>query len=235
MTEKKVKIGIIGDYNASMTAHVCLPEALKISAKGLKISVEQIWLPTDDINLMSPSEKESFDGYWCAPGSPYKNRLAALSLIHFARTSQKAYLGTCGGYQHAIVEFAVNELGLKSAGIEEEEPDSSMPVIAALGCRLNDEKRAIQISAGSKLSTIMQKIEITEEYRCGFGMNPQYSYLFEKSDLQFCAFNQDKAPQAFELKNHRFFIGTAFQPERSSRQGVNHPLVRAFLQATLDG
>jgi len=45
------------------------------------------------------------------------------------------------------------------------------------------------------------------------------------------AWDQDGDPRAVELRDHPFFIGTAFQPERSALRGENHPLITAFVRA----
>jgi CTP synthase (UTP-ammonia lyase) len=226
-----LKIALVGDYDETITAHSCIPKALSLSAESLNAAVQPVWVPTTEIKKLSQSDRSEFDGIWCVPGSPYQDRAAVLELIRYARTSATPYLGTCGGYQHAILEFAINELGYKDADLEEENPKASMPLISALSCRLTDESRKISISKDSKLHLFLEQSELSEEYRCGFGMNPRYKSLFDQSSLRFVAFNEEKIPQAFEVTSHPFFIGTAFQPERSARRDVAHPLVSAFVRA----
>lgn len=227
-----IKVALVGDFDATITAHNCIPEALKISANIQAITAHAIWISTTDLKNLGEKISE-FDGVWCVPGSPYKNRAAVLDLIKHARTTGIPYLGTCGGYQHAILEYAQNVLGYTHAELEEENPTANMPLISALSCRLVDEDQKITIEKNSKLHSILESNEIYEEYRCGFGMNPKYMSIFNESSLKFVASNEEKIPQAFELNSHPFFIGTAFQPERSSRQGLNHPLIAAFIQAML--
>lgn len=231
--KRAVNVGLIGDYDDTITAHQCIPAALKVSADLLGLSVKSEWLPTNRLHELAVSQRDSFNAFWCVPGSPYRDRKAVLDLIRHARTSNIPYLGTCGGYQHAVLEFAIHHLGLKAATLEEEDPKGEMLLISALPCRLVDEQRKISILKNSKLGEILGATEISEEYRCGFGMNPRYSHHFDKGPLSFVAFNEENIPQAFELSGHRFFMGTAFQPERSSRAGKSHPLVEAFLRAAL--
>ncbi|MFL5815631.1 MAG: glutamine amidotransferase-related protein [Bdellovibrionia bacterium] len=231
--EKTLKVGLVGDCDASITAHQCIPAALKIAADSLDVDVDSVWLPTDRLSELTPNVLREYDAFWCVPGSPYKNRRAVIEKIQYARINDVPYLGTCGGFQHAILEFAIHQLCLSSATLEEEEPQGEMLLISALPCRLTDESRKISISKNSKLREIMGTGEISEEYRCGFGMNPMYSHYFNDSFLKFVAFNEEEVPQAFVLEKHPFFVGTAFQPERSARTGKSHPLIRAFLQAAL--
>ena len=44
---KKIKIGLIGDYKPSVTAHIAIPKALKLSSQKLNCEVEYLWLDTD--------------------------------------------------------------------------------------------------------------------------------------------------------------------------------------------
>jgi CTP synthase (UTP-ammonia lyase) len=224
----KLKIAVLGDYNTNIISHQCIPKALDLAARILSIEAVPVWIETDKINR---HQLDQYDGVWCTPGSPYKDRQAVLDAIRFARASSIPYLGTCGGYQHAILEFAQNSLGLIEAELEEENPNAAIALISALPCRLRSERKSIRVAASSNLCRHLGSNQIEEEYQCGFGMNPLYQTLFEKSDLQFVAFNEDGAPQAFELRGSPFFIGTAFQPERSSRQNTSHPLIAAFLSA----
>lgn len=226
---KKLKIAVLGDYDENIIAHQCIPKAIHFSALALKIEAESIWIETSELAPSIEKKLGQFDGIWCAPGSPYKNRNTVLDAIRIARASGMAYLGTCGGYQHAILEFARNALGQNKAELEEENPKTSMPLISSLSCRLNSARKEIFLSENSQLCRYLKANRIEEEYQCGFGMNPIYQPLFENSSLKFVAFNDEKVPQAFELSDHPFFIGTAFQPERAARESRSHPLVEAFL------
>lgn len=226
----KLKISVLGDYDKSIISHQFIPKAIHLAASALSIEVDTVWIETEEI---SHHQLDEYHGIWCVPGSPYKDRDAILGAINFARRFSIPYLGTCGGYQHAILEFAKNSLGLDEAELQEENPTTSMPLISALSCRLNSARREIHIVKDSQMCKYLVSTKIEEEYQCGFGMNPIYQSLFESSVMKFVAFSEDNIPQAFELSNHPFFVGTAFQPERSARLDKTHPLIEAFLLAAL--
>ena len=63
--------------------------------------------------------------------------------------------------------------------------------------------------------------------------NRDYLDRFEGSDMVFSGFDAEGDPRALEIPSRRFFIGTAFQPERRGLQHRVHPLVRAFVEAAL--
>ena len=60
-----------------------------------------------------------------------------------------------------------------------------------------------------------------------------YLDIFDGSDMTFTGFDADVDPRALEIPSNRFFIGTAFQPERHGLRKQLHPLVLAFVKAVL--
>jgi CTP synthase len=57
--------------------------------------------------------------------------------------------------------------------------------------------------------------------------------IFGNSNLRFSGHDDNGDPRICEITAHRFFIGTAFQPERSALKQTVHPLITAFLAAAL--
>ena len=224
-----MRVGLIGDYDVSVTAHKAIPLALELASKKISRSVEFQWLNTDYFKLSSLSE---FDALWCVPASPYKNTDKVLRAIRFARENNVPFLGTCGGYQHAALEFAQNVLGYREAENLEINPEASMPLISGLACKLYDQKAQINLIEGSSIAAIYGTTKISEEYFCGYGVNREYLHIFESSDMCFTGFDEDGDPRSLEISKNRFFVGTAFQPERSAFEGLAHPLICEYLNAT---
>lgn len=228
----RLNIAVLGDYDETSISHQCISGALHLAATKLLVEAQMTWIESKDLTDVNHL-LQKFNGIWVTPGSPYNNRTGILEAIKFARLNNIPYIGTCGGYQHAILEFAQNELSYKEADLEEENPNASMPIISALSCRLNSERKEIHLHPESQLAKSFPAEIIEEEYQCGFGMNSKYQPLFTNSNLKFVAFNQDKQAQGFELLGHPFFIGTAFQPERSARFHKSHKLIETYLRACL--
>ena len=223
-----IRIALIGDFDAVVTAHQAIPLALQCNSEAIGRCVEHAWIATDAVEA---ADLKQFDGIWCVPASPYRDFNGAIAAINTARVHDIAFLGTCGGYQHAVLEYARNVLGFAFADNTEINPAAVMPLISELTCRLVEESDAIQLYSPSKLFSIYQAKHIVEKYHCSFGVNPQYLPLFEDADLKFTGLDNLGEPRAFELLGHRFFIGTAYQPERSALIGETHPLIEAFLAA----
>jgi CTP synthase (UTP-ammonia lyase) len=55
------------------------------------------------------------DAIWGAPGSPFASADGMLRAIRYAREHDVPYLGTCAGFQYALIELTRNVLGVASA------------------------------------------------------------------------------------------------------------------------
>jgi CTP synthase (UTP-ammonia lyase) len=226
-----LKIALVGDYDVTVTAHIAIPKALELSSHFLNVDLEYHWLGTETIT--DTKILEPYDALWCVPASPYKNTKGALIAIRYARENQIPFLGTCGGYQHALLEFAHNVLNYKEADHAETNPEATMPLVAPLSCALVETADSVTLKEGSRLADIYKDSEVTEMYRCRYGLNPEYILLFENSGLVISAVDENNEPRAMELTIHPFFVGVGFQPERSALKGQGHPLITAFIEAAL--
>lgn len=225
-----IRIGLIGDYSPEVTAHVAIPKALALAAREPGGEIETTWLATESV-ARDVEQLSSFDGLWCVPASPYASMDGALSAIRFAREQGLPFLGTCGGFQHAVIEYARNVLGYTEADHGESNPTSTMPLIAPLSCPLVGANGAIRLKEGSRVSRIYGKDEIAEEYYCNYGVNVRYQSLLEGGGMKVTGVDAEGEPRIVELIEHPFFIATLFQPERSALAGIMHPLVSAYVQA----
>ena len=225
-----INILLVGDYDQAVVAHQAIPRAIDLAAQTLVTEVEQTWIRTAELN---PQMMPEFDALWCVPFSPYENPEMVIAAIRFVRENDIPFLGTCAGYQHAVIEYARNVLGFESAASLEDDPDTLMPVIAPLACKLYDQAEAINIEHDSRAGDIYQTEKVMEEYHCGFGVNLDFVNIFGNSNLRFSGHDDNGDPRICEITAHRFFIGTAFQPERSALKQTVHPMITAFLMAAL--
>ncbi|WP_088348824.1 MULTISPECIES: hypothetical protein [Rhodomicrobium] len=227
------RIALVGDYNPGVTAHIAIPRAIDIAASSTGYPTTGVWVATTALQHTAEALKD-FDAVWCVPASPYASMDGALRGIRHARETGMPFLGTCGGYQHGILEFARNVLGYAMADNAEVNPDAEMPLVAPLTCALVEQHGEIEFVAGSQIAKIHGVTRVTEKYHCSYGVAHRYVGLFDDSALDFTGFDPNGEPRAFEVRSHPFFIGTAYQPERSALAGVEHPLIHAFVSATAD-
>lgn len=227
-----ISIALIGDYDPQVTAHQAIPLALGLIAEHLGQTVQFEWLPTEQIH--ADTSLEHFDGFWCVPASPYNSEDGALRAIRFAREQQRPFLGTCGGFQHAVLEYSRNVLGWSDAEHGETSPESERAVLTSLSCSLVEAVDSIDLLPGSIIAKAYETSQIRERYRCRFGVNPLFAQELLRDRLQAVGHDSAGDLRAIELKDHRFFVATLFQPERAALKGQMPPLVRAFVEACVE-
>jgi CTP synthase (UTP-ammonia lyase) len=225
-----VRMALVGDYDPAVPSHQAIPEALRLSGHRLGVAVDPLWTHT---SALGPEVAQLADcaGMWCVPASPYANPEGALAAIRFVRESGRPFLGTCGGFQHALLEYTRNVLGRAEADHAETSPDAAMPLIARLSCSLVEQRGKVRLAEGSRLRTIYGTDHAEEGYRCNYGLNPEYEPIFRGERLKVAARDEAGEVRAIELHGHPFFIATLFQPERAALRGIEHPLVTAFVAA----
>lgn len=227
-----IKIGVVGDYNPAFRPHPATNEAVEHAASSLSIKADVEWLPTEAITEASLEDTvRRFDALWVAPGSPYKNMDGALRVIKFARENLRPMIGTCGGLQHIVIEYARNVLNFKDAEHAEYNPYGSNLFIIELTCSLAGQKLSIRVRPASRAFEIYQKDVVEEEYYCNFGINPYYQDLIDKSGLRVSGVEENGEARILELPDHPFFLATLFVPQLRSSADEPHPLVVAFLNA----
>jgi CTP synthase (UTP-ammonia lyase) len=226
-----MRIGLIGDKSDAIRAHAAIPRALELVRPGQPMAL--VWLPTDRLSHASDADLQPYNAFWCVPGSPYASLDGALRAIRFAREHARPFLGTCGGFQHALIEYARNVLGLTAADHAESSPEAEMPLIAALSCSLVGTRGTVRFVPGSALAGIYGAPDTVEGYHCSYGLNPAYRSVLgpPSSPLRISAHDDTGEVRAVELAGHPFFLATLFQPELSALSGTPHPLVRAFARA----
>ncbi len=230
-----MRIALVGDYHLDIPAHVAIPHALELATNDSGCACEITWMRTDspELRTQPPHALDSYDGIWCVPGSPYASMHGALHAITFARQHNIPFLGTCGGSQHALIEYARNVLGLVEADHAESNPAAELPLIAPLSCPLIGIPETIKLIPGTRIAQLYGKDEIREQYNCNFGPSLQYQHLFDDGYMRIAGLDHDGQARAFELTTHPFYMLTLFQPERSASTNIVHPLIRAFVQAML--
>jgi CTP synthase (UTP-ammonia lyase) len=228
---KTVRIGLIGDHDPAVVAHRAIPEALRRAAANGGVALEASWVGTATLGPDVPGQLARFAGLWCVPASPYANMEGALAAIRFARESGRPFLGTCGGFQHALLEYVRDVLGHRDAEHAETSPEAGMPLIAPLACSLVEKSGRIAFTEGSRLRALYGTPEAEEQYHCNYGLNPAYETLLDGAALRVSGRDQAGEVRAVELDGHPFFIATLFQPERAALRGSDHPLVGTYVAA----
>jgi CTP synthase (UTP-ammonia lyase) len=240
-----VRIAILGDYDPKSPTLPAIEKSLQHASTKLQVPVEAKWLATPALaEAEAPKLLETFDGIWAAPGSPYQSFDGMLKGIEFARRHDWPFLGTCGGFQYALIECARNILGIKDADSAENHSGSKNIIIYPVACAVPGRKKdapklsgaipEIRLRPGSYLQSFYTQDTVTEEFFCNFEVNPDFEWAAMEAGFPVVARGPNGEIRAIESPTHRFFIATLFQPQLSSQPKKPHPVILAFVQAAAD-
>ncbi|MCA9070996.1 MAG: hypothetical protein KDA84_18845 [Planctomycetaceae bacterium] len=225
---ESLRILVLGEYDPSYEPHRFTDESINHAVTRFGQTAQNEWLSTAKIES---SHLKKADAIWVAPGSPYKNLDRLLEAIAFARTSNIPCLGTCGGFQHMVLEYARNVLGIQDAEHAEYDPYASRLFISKLTCSLVGQWMTISVTSDSKVGQAYGATEVREKYFCNFGVNPQVISELDDGSLTIAGADENGEVRIMELRNHPFFVGTLFVPQANSTPEFPHPLILAFIAA----
>ena len=221
-------IAILGEYTPTFAPHVATEIAIRHSSAVVSKPIKGEWVSTQDIDELLFSR---YSGIWVAPGSPYKNLERTLFALEHARKNNVPCFGTCGGFQHMVLEYARNVMHYPDAQHAEYDPYASTLFISRLACSLAGREMELTFESGSRVAEIYGSTSAREEYYCNFGVDPAKVGLLARSGLRISGSDSEGEVRVIELPNHRFYLGTLFVPQTRSTERRPHPLVTAFVQA----
>lgn len=227
-------IALVGDYSDRHASHRAIPAALELARAQSGADVTWKWLATRDL-IDAPRDLAAYSALWLVPASPYENTGAALAAVRWAREGPRPFLGTCGGFQHALLEIARDVAGIDQADTAETNPGGSELVVTPLSCSQVETVGNVTFAPGSLLAAAYGSPRSAEGYRCNYGFNRAYLARMEAAGLRFTAWDDEGDLRGAELPAHPFFAGVLFQPERAALRGVTPPLVSAFVRAVGSG
>lgn len=228
---KTQRIIFVGERDPTKKAHQGIEASFARYHREFGSPLRYDWVPTSTITAESVGGIfRDAAGVWCTPGSPYESTSGALLAVKYARIEKRAFLGTCGGFQHGLMEFAQNVL-LHAADHQEIMPTAKDPLIVKLSCSLIGMTGKVFVTAPELFSSVLSAKDSTEEFNCNYGLNSDLEGIFRQSDLVFVAHDEFGQVRAFRLRHHPFFVGTLFQPERRALVASLHPVVHAFFKA----
>lgn len=216
-----VRIALIGDYDPTSANHAATEAALRHAFDRLRIEGASAWIGTETIDEAVLGEASAL---LIAPGSPYKDAEKVFAAIRFARENRLPCLGTCGGFQHMVIEYARNVLSPA-------DPSSADAIIQPLSCSLLGRSMALTFVADSHVATHYGSTSAPEQYYCSMGVDPARVAELKSGPLRVTGQDSEGEVRVIELPEHPFFIGTLFVPQVRSLPGRPHPLVAAFVRA----
>ena len=104
------RVALVGDRSPHVRAHQRIPGLIDALCQREGLILDSYWIGSDEVT--DPGGLAGFDGIWLLPGSPYRSEAGAIAAARSARERLIPFLGTCGGFQHAVLEFARDVCGV---------------------------------------------------------------------------------------------------------------------------
>ncbi|MEU7580285.1 hypothetical protein AB0B50_22115 [Streptomyces sp. NPDC041068] len=227
---RAARIALVGDRSPSVTSHTRIPLLLDALAARDGLVLDAYWISTEDAE--EPGAVRGFDAVWVVPGSPYRSEAGALAAIRTAREDGVPFLGTCGGFQHTLLEFARHVCDLTDVAHAENDPDADDLLIAPLACSLVGHEGTVTIAPDSLAESVVGARSSIERYHCTYGPGAHLDTL-RAHGLRFSGEDEAGQVRMTELPGHPFFLATLFQPELSGDGSRPHPIVRALARAAV--
>jgi CTP synthase (UTP-ammonia lyase) len=237
----EVRIGVVGDFKPGYRGHAKTEEALGHAARALGVKLDPAWLSTVEIETaVTERALEAYDGFFLTPGTPYQSQAGALRTLRFARERGWPLLATCGGFQHLLLEVAINAAGITDGQHGDYGTTGGTPVIVRVACPVADRAPGAAALSGRIRLTLRQpsqvfqlygRGEIEEEFACNWELRSDLQPVLEKVGLRMVGFDGAGLVRVAEIADHPFFLGTLFQPQLSSTEAAPHPVIHAFCAA----
>jgi CTP synthase (UTP-ammonia lyase) len=239
-----MRIALLGDFDGDARSHWATEAALFHAGARLGITVEPRWIPTAALAVARdvPGAVAGCVAIWGVPGGPFESPTGLVNGIAHARQARVPYLGTCAGFQYALIELSRNVLGLVDADTAENGSGSANVVITAVACPLPGRRAegpamsgtdGVRVVPRTRLAGLYPAGDLSEEYFCNYETNAAFIPRWEAAGLRIAARSGGGEMRAFELPDHPFFVATLFQPQLASRSDRPHPLVEGFLRIAL--
>ncbi|MGV9319890.1 CTP synthase C-terminal region-related (seleno)protein [Streptomyces sp. NPDC003660] len=234
MTDTAVRtatVALVGDRSPHVVSHTRIPRLLEALAERDRLVLDAYWIPSEDAE--AEGAVRDFDAVWVLPGSPYRSEAGVLAAVRTAREERIPFLGTCGGFQHTLLEFARNVCGLAGVAHAENDPGAEDLLIEPLSCSLLGHEATVVLEPGSLAESVIGSPRTLERYFCSYGPSRHLDTL-RAHGMRFSGHDTDGQVRVAELPDHPFFLGSLFQPELYGDGSRPHPMIRALGRAAVE-
>lgn len=239
-----VHIALVGKYVQLHDAYLSVAEALAHAGyeNGAHVQIE--WLDSEELNGENVKEKlAGCNGILIPGGFGTRGIEGKIEAAKYAREQNIPFLGICLGMQVAVIEYARNVLGYRSANSREFDETNIYSVIDLMPEQIEVDKKGGTMRLGAYPcrilpDSIMQRAygvkNVMERHRHRYEFNNDFRKQMQEAGLALTGLSPDgKLVEAVEIPENDFFIGVQFHPEFKSRPNKAHPLFREFVAAAL--
>lgn len=243
--KKVVKIAIAGKYVELQDAYKSIIESFHLAGVENDARVELIWIGTEDVEDNGAEQSlENVSGLLIPGGFGERGIEGKIQSVRYAREKNLPFFGICLGLQCAVIEYARNVCGLRSANSREFGNRLRHPVVDYMPEQLKIKYKGgtmrlgaypCDLVKGTLAARIYSRTRISERHRHRYEVNNKYRNILESHGLVFSGLSPDnQLVEMIELPDKSWYVGCQFHPEFKSRALRPHPLFRSFVKAALD-
>jgi CTP synthase len=240
----QITIALVGKYVEHHDAYKSIVEALIHGGAVNDCEVNIRWIQSDDLTADNVDDKlEGVCGVLVAPGFGGRGIDGKLAAANYSRKNEIPYFGICLGMQCAVIEYARNVCGWKTANSTEFDEDTEYPIIDLMPDQKNIEEKGgtmrlglydCKISEGSKVHEAYGKELVQERHRHRYEVNNNLRYKLVEDGMALVGFNPDRdLVEIIEIPDHPWFVGVQFHPEYCSTVNNPQPLFVDFVKSAL--
>lgn len=246
-----VKVAMVGKYTELNDAYKSINEALIHAGIHTQIKVDIVYLDAELIEKHGVQLLEGIDAILVPGGFGPRGVEGKIKAIQYARENGVPFLGICLGMQTAVIEFARNVVGWKTANSTEFDKETSYPVLGLisewmdsdgskqtrdehtdLGGTMRLGAQTCRLAENTLARKVYAKDQIVERHRHRYEVNNTYVEELVKHGLIVSGRSADNTlVEMVELASHPWFLACQFHPEFTSNPRASHPLFKEFVLA----
>ena len=238
-----VSVALVGKYVALHDAYLSVAESLTHAGIAHQVKIQLSWIDSNDITEENVAETlKGYQGVILPGGYGESGAEGVIASAKYARENNIPCLSIGLGMQLATVEAVRSLLGQPNANSTEVNPACQPAVVSIPADRVtdNDSRRAARMGnvqiclAPGMLRDIYGADIIGERHGNRYEIDSSLVAPLAAKGIVFSGIAAEGGyPEAFECKDHPFYVGVIYHPEYISRPNKAHPLFKAFIGAAM--
>ena len=238
-----INIGLVGKYDLQ-DAYKSILESLSQSATYNDYKLKTQFINSEKLTREDVDEKlSSMDGIIICPGFGQRGIEGKIIAAEYCRTHDIVTFGICLGMQIMVIEYARNVLKYADADSAEMDEQTTHNVIdimeeqkniTNMGGTMRLGAYSCKLKKGSLAYSAYRHEIISERHRHRYEFNNEFKEEFEQNGMVCTGTNPDtNLVEIVEVPKMKWYLGTQFHPEYSSRVLAPHPLFMSFIKAAI--
>ena len=242
--KREVTIGICGKYTKYPDAYKSISEAFVHAGAANNARVKIRWIASEELERNGNNNLfDDVDGILVPGGFGERGIEGMIKGIKYVREKKIPFFGICLGLQCAVIEFARNIAGMKSAHSTEFKKTKYNVIdlmtdqrgVKNLGGTMRLGAYPCVVQKRTKSYKAYKKELISERHRHRYEVNNKFRKKLVDAGLVTSGVSPDNhLVEMIELQNHPWFVAVQFHPEYKSRALNPHPLFREFVKAAIE-